>query len=135
MYQIPRVAVTNYHKLDGVKGASPGDSEVKNPPEMQEMQVSPWAGKTPRRRAWQPTLVLLPGESHGRSSLVGYSPWGCKELNTTEMTEHAHMSGLKQQKFILFCSGGQKSGIKLGAGLVPSEGSEGGSVPHPSPTF
>ena len=30
------------------------------------------------RRKWQPTLVLLPGESHGGSSLVGYSPWGCR---------------------------------------------------------
>ena len=31
-----------------------------------------------RRRAWQPTPVFLPGESHGRRSLVGYSPWGRK---------------------------------------------------------
>ena len=30
------------------------------------------------RRAWQPTPVFLPGESHGQRSLVGYSPWGCK---------------------------------------------------------
>ena len=30
-----------------------------------------------RRRQWQPTPVLLPGKSHGRRSLVGYSPWGC----------------------------------------------------------
>ena len=36
------------------------------------------------RRKWQPTPVLLPGESHGRRSLVGYSPWGCKESDTTE---------------------------------------------------
>ena len=33
---------------------------------------------------WQPTPVLLPGESHGGRSLVGYSPWGPKELDTTE---------------------------------------------------
>ena len=31
-----------------------------------------------RRRAWQPTLVFLPGESHGQRNLVGYSPWGCR---------------------------------------------------------
>ena len=31
------------------------------------------------RRAWQPTPVLLPGESHGQRSLAGYSPWGHKE--------------------------------------------------------
>ena len=33
---------------------------------------------------WQPTPVFLPGESHGQRSLVGYSPWGRKELDTTE---------------------------------------------------
>ena len=36
------------------------------------------------RKKWQPTPVFLPGESQGRGSLVGYSPWGCKESNTTE---------------------------------------------------
>ena len=36
------------------------------------------------RRKWQPIPVLLPGESHGQKSLVGYSPWGFKELETTE---------------------------------------------------
>ena len=37
-----------------------------------------------RRRQWQPTLVLLPGKSHGRRSLVGYSPWGREELDMNE---------------------------------------------------
>ena len=37
-----------------------------------------------RRRQWQPTPVLLPGKSHGRRSLVGCSPWGREELDTTE---------------------------------------------------
>ena len=41
-------------------------------------------GKIPWRRNWQPTPVFLPGKSHGRRSLVGYSPWGCKESDTTE---------------------------------------------------
>ena len=36
-------------------------------------------GKIPWRRAWQHTLVLLPGNSHGHRSVVGYSPWGRKE--------------------------------------------------------
>ena len=35
-------------------------------------------------RKWQPTPVLLPGESHGGRSLVGYSSWGRKESDTTE---------------------------------------------------
>ena len=36
------------------------------------------------RRKWQPTPVFLPGESQGQGSLVGCSPWGRKELDTTE---------------------------------------------------
>ena len=36
------------------------------------------------RREWQPTPGFLPGESHGQRSLAGYSPWGRKELDTTE---------------------------------------------------
>ena len=40
-----------------------------------------------RRRQWHPTPVLLPGESHGRRSLVGYSPHGLKE---SDMTERLH---------------------------------------------
>ena len=36
------------------------------------------------RRQWQPTPVLLPGKSHGRRSLVGCSPWGREESDTTE---------------------------------------------------
>ena len=46
----------------------------------------PWVGKIPWRRAWQPTPVLLPGESHGQRSLVGYSPWDGKESNMTDVT-------------------------------------------------
>ena len=45
-----------------------------------------WVGKIPWRRAWQPTLVLLPGESYGQGSLAVYSPWGLKELDMTEAT-------------------------------------------------
>ena len=41
------------------------------------------------RRKWQLTPVLLPGESHGKRRLVGYSPWGRKESDTTEVTWHA----------------------------------------------
>ena len=37
-----------------------------------------------RRRQWHPTPVLLPGKSHGRRSLVGCSPWGRSESDTTE---------------------------------------------------
>ena len=37
-------------------------------------------------RAWQPTPVFLPGESHRQRSLAGYSPWDHKESNRTEVT-------------------------------------------------
>ena len=42
-------------------------------------------GKIPWRRKWQPTLVFLPGKSHGQKGLVGYTPGGgwCKELDKT----------------------------------------------------
>ena len=36
------------------------------------------------RRQWHLTLALLPGKSHGQRSLVGFSPWGCEESDTTE---------------------------------------------------
>ena len=44
----------------------------------------PWVGKIPWRREWQPTPVFWPGEFHGQRSLVGCSPWGCKESDMTE---------------------------------------------------
>ena len=46
-------------------------------------RFDPWVEKILWRRKWQPTPVLLPGKSHGRS-LVGYSPWSPKESNMTE---------------------------------------------------
>ena len=45
------------------------------------------------RRKWQHTPVFLPGKSHGQRSLVGYSPWGCKESDMTErLTELIHFA-------------------------------------------
>ena len=49
---------------------------------------NPWVGKIPWRRAWQSTPVFLPGESDGQRSLVGYSPWGREESDTTERLTH-----------------------------------------------
>ena len=54
-------------------------------------RFSPWVGKILWRRVGQCTLVFLPGKSHGQRSPAGYSPWGCKELDVTEVTAaHAH---------------------------------------------
>ena len=43
-------------------------------------RFDPWTRKIPLRRAWQPTLVFLPGKSHGQRSLAGYSPWGHRRV-------------------------------------------------------
>ena len=61
----------------------PSGSVVKNPPaNTGDTGFSPWVEKIPWRRKWQPTPLFLPGKSHGQRSLVGYSPWGCKESDT-----------------------------------------------------
>jgi len=48
------------------------------------------------RRQWHPTPVLLLGKSHGRKSLVGCSPWGRKESDTTERL-HFHFHALEKE--------------------------------------
>ena len=57
----------------------PGGASVKEPAcycrGLKRCGFNPWVGMIPWRRAWQPTPVFLPGESHGRRSLVGYSPY------------------------------------------------------------
>ena len=66
--------IDNYSQLLGHFGGS----VLKNPPANSgDMDLIPWW------RAWQPTPVFLPGKSHGLRSLAGYSPWGCKESDTT----------------------------------------------------
>ena len=56
----------------------------------------PWVGRMPRRRAWQPVQVFLPGESHGQRSLVGYSPQGRLESDPTEVTVWTHAEYLEK---------------------------------------
>ena len=56
--------------------------------------LDPWVRKILYRRKWQLTPVLLPGKSYGWRSLVSYSPWSRKELDTTEWFyfPHVHLS-------------------------------------------
>ena len=64
-----------------------GGSEEKNPPAVQKMQetwVQSLGQEDALERAWESAPVFLPGESHGQRSLVGDSPWGHKESDTTE---------------------------------------------------
>ena len=46
------------------------------------------------RRKWQPTPVFLPGEFYGPRSLVGYSPWGREESDTTEQSRSSSLCRL-----------------------------------------
>ena len=57
---------------------------VKNLPAKKESQFGPWIWKIPWRKKWQPTPVFLPEKSCGQMSLVGYSPWGYKQLDTKQ---------------------------------------------------
>ena len=70
----------------------PGGSDSKEPTcQYRRPSFDPWVGKMPWRRKWQPTPVFWPGESHGQTSLAGYSPWGPKESNPNEVIYHACM--------------------------------------------
>ena len=51
---------------------------------LKETRVRSLGREDPWRRKWQSTPVFFPGKSHGQRSLVGYSPWGRKESDTTE---------------------------------------------------
>ena len=56
-----------------------------------QKKFDPWLGKMPWKRKWQSTPVFsLHGKFHGQRSLEGYSPWGCKWLDTTWACTHEH---------------------------------------------
>ena len=72
-------------------GAALVAQRIKRLPTMPKTRVQSLSGEDPWRRKWQPTPVLLPGESHGQRSLAGYNPWGLEEL---DMTESLHVTSL-----------------------------------------
>ena len=67
--------VIPFNTLKGFPGGSDGKESAYS-------AVGP--GFDPWRKEWLPTPAFLPGEFHGQKSLAGYSPWGRKELDTTE---------------------------------------------------
>ena len=72
-------------------GLPRGPSSKESACQRKRCKFNPWVGKIPWRRKWQPTPILLPGESHGRRSLAGCSPWGHTESDTTErLSTHTH---------------------------------------------
>ena len=80
----------------GSKPRSPTLQVDSLPAEPQEPPANKYFSRlSKRRRQWQPTPVLLPGKSHGRRSLVGYSSWGCNESDTTERLHYQRQNSLK----------------------------------------
>ena len=82
-------------------------SVVKNPPanigDARGWSLIPGLGRSPGGEYGNPLQysyipVFLPGKPHGQRSLVGYSPWGCKELDMTKglTTQHTHMLPYRQ---------------------------------------
>ena len=76
--------------MTGLPVAFPGlvEQMVKNPSanagDIRDLGSIAELGRFLWRRAWQPTPVFLPGESHGRRSVGHYSPWDLKESDTAE---------------------------------------------------
>ena len=69
----------------GFPGGTSGKKSACQCRRCKRVRFNPQVGKIPWKRKWQPTPVFLPGESHGQRSLVGYSPWGCKKSDRTEL--------------------------------------------------
>ena len=69
----------------------PAGAVVKNPSadagETTDSGLIPGLGRSPWRRKQQPIPVFAPGKFHEQRTLIGYSPWGCKE---SDMTVCAH---------------------------------------------
>ena len=86
--QYPSKPISKLSALIGTSNVCSGASlmaqRLKHLPPMQETRFQSLGGKMPWKRKWQSTPVFLPGESPGRRSLVGYSPQGRTESDTTE---------------------------------------------------
>ena len=72
------------------------------------------AKSNPWRRKWQSTPIVLPGKSHGRRSLTGYSPWGCKQSDTTEWLALSVILYFSKWfiSLLTLCWGGQDSYVR-----------------------
>ena len=71
-------------------------SQGLNPHLLPSLHYRQFTAEPLRKPSWQPTLVLLPGKSHGWRSVVGYSPWGRKELDMTEWL-HFHFEAVSRR--------------------------------------
>ena len=73
---------------------------VKRLPATQETRVRSLSWEEPLEKEMATHSVFLPGKSHGQRSLVGYSPWGRKESDTTERL-HLHLRVVGSQPRVL----------------------------------
>ena len=77
----------------------PGAQTVKNLPAVQETRIQSLGREDPLEEGIATHSSTLPGGSHGRRSLAGCSPWGCKESDTTEpLTLSPPLEGLSDWK-------------------------------------
>ena len=82
----------------------PGNTVVKNLPSNAggtgDASLTPGLGRSPRVGNGNPLQCSCLGKFHGWRGLAGYNPWGCKELDTTELlSTHTHIA--------LLCSDGK----------------------------
>ena len=59
---------------------------------MQDTQVQSLGQEDPLEKEMATTPAFFPGEFYGQRRLVGYSPWDCRESDTTEQVTHTHTS-------------------------------------------
>ena len=86
VYQL--LATTQVHT--GFPGGSVVNKE--SAPQCRRCGFNPWVRKIPWRRKWYPTLVFLPGKSHGQRRLVDYSPWIAIRCDlATKQSNQIHM--------------------------------------------
>ena len=107
-----KLNLRNYCNLLGFPGGSDGKASACNAGDPGSIHGS---GRFPWRRKWQSTPALLPGKSRRRRSLIGYSPWGPKESDTTERL-HFHFLFQVQGFYLYFLV--QKKSQVLGGIVV-----------------
>jgi len=89
----PLVHWSCLYSLWGFSGGASGKGPACQCKRRKRHRFNLWVRKIPWGRAWQPTLVFLPGESQGQRSLAGYSPYRCRVShdwnNTARMDVHS----------------------------------------------
>ena len=79
-----------YIHPEGFPGGIIGKNLSASAGDIRDAGSIPGLGRSPGK-AWQPTPIFLPRESHGQKSLVGYSPSGHKKLDTTKSNLAQHL--------------------------------------------